>query len=138
MGLFAKIKAAWAARKVVNQMGEIKRGWKTLSFWVTLAGNLVTLAVTLKGMVPAIAGIVAMTALTAVYNILRGAQKSEEAGVRAWWKTTEFWMGIGTEAIKGITVLKAGGVNPEWFGFTSAVLAGAMTIARDLAHKEPT
>lgn len=137
MNVFQKLRALWEARKVVSQMGEIKRGWKTLSFWITLLGNLLTLAGVLKGIIPALTALVVMTVLTAFYNILRGAQKSEEEGVRSWWKTTEFWMGVGTEISKAFIALQGGGISPAWMATLSTVLAGSMTIARDLSHKEP-
>jgi hypothetical protein len=138
MGLLTKLKAVWTARKVVNQMGEIKRGWKTLSFWVVLVTNLLALIAALKGLLPAGLALILLTAVTAVYNILRGAQKSHEEGMRSWFKTTEFWMGVGTEISKAFVALQAEGINPAWMGTTSTILAGVMTISRDLSAKSPS
>lgn len=137
MGLFAKIKAIWAARKVVTQMGDIKRGWKTWKFWISLLGNIMALGLALKGLIPAMTALVAMTILTAGYNLLRGFEKIDEDNVKPVYQVTEFWLGIGTEIGKAVIALQGGGINPVWFSTLSAIVAAAMTIARDLAFKEP-
>jgi hypothetical protein len=137
VNIFKAIKAAWSARKVVKDMGDIKRGWKTLNFWLTLVGNVIALSAAIKGFIPAVAALVVMTLLTALYNILRGAQKSQETGVRAFWKTSEFWLAVGAEISKAVLAVQQGGVNPAWLASLSTFMAAIMTIARDMAHKEP-
>lgn len=137
MNLFQKIGALWKARKVVAQMGEIKRGWKSLAFWVTLLGNVLGVLASVKGILPATAVVIGGAALTSLYTILRGAQKTEESGVREWWKTTEFWLSVGTSLSGGLVSVQQGGVNPAWIASANTVLAGVLGIARDLAHKEP-
>jgi hypothetical protein len=140
MGLIRKVKAAFAAKKVVKQLGQAaskQAGWKTLAFWLTLVGNLVTLATALQGLIPAQAALVAMTVLTAVYNILRGAKKSQEAGVKSLWTGTEFWLGVGTCVSTSFVTLIDGGVNPSWLVSANVVLAAVMKMARDLAKEQP-
>lgn len=138
MGIIAKIKALWAARKVVSQMGDIKRGWRTWQFWVALLGNVISLFAAVKGFIPATVGLIIATALTGVYTLVRGWQKIDEENVKPIFRTTEFWLTLGTEFSKALVALQAGGVNPAWFGAASAVLAAILGLARDLAHKEST
>ena len=118
-------------------MGEIKRGWKTVSFWVTLLGNVASLLAAMKGILPTNVALICGVALTAFYNILRGAQKSEEMGIREWWKTSEFWLSAGTMASTSLVSLQQGGVNDPWVMTANSILAGVMTVARDLSNKQP-
>lgn len=136
MGIIAKIKALWAARKVVNQMGDIKRGWKTWGFWVTLLGNVGALVVAIKGVIPATLALIIMTSVTGLYTVVRGWQKIDEENVKPIYQTTEFWMTLGAEASKAFVALQQGGVNPAWMATASALLAALLGVARDLAHKE--
>lgn len=137
MGLIQKFRAGMAAKRIVDQLGGTKKGWKTLVFWVALLGNLATLAASLKGMVSPEAYLVSTTAIAAVYTILRGALKSEQTGVTNWWTTSEFWLSVGTGASGALLALQQGGINPAWLGVANTVLGASLTAARDLSHKQP-
>lgn len=135
--MFKKLRALWAARKVVNQMGDVKRGWKTLGFWVTLLGNMTALVTALNGIIPATTAAIVSGAITALYTVLRGAQKSEEAGVREWYKTSEFYMAVGSQLGTVLLTLQQNGVNAAWVATSSTILSGVLAISRDLSHKQP-
>lgn len=137
MGLINKVKALWAARRVVKNMSDIKRGWKTISFWMTLMANIVSLAGALQGLIPATTAAVFITAANAIYNILRGLSKSQENNVRGYWKTTEFWLAISGEISKGVVSLETGGISTPFLASLGTVTAGVIAINRDLANKLP-
>lgn len=115
----------------------MKRGWKTWQFWVVLLGNLVSLASAAKGIMPPQAALILNTALATLYNIIRGMAKSDEEGVREWWKASETWVAAATQLNNGIVMAQQGGVNAEWMATTSTVIAAAIALARDLSHKQP-
>lgn len=84
MSLLEKIKALWSIKKAVSKIEEaykmdttpIKPGWKTSEFWLTVIFNLVTILGTLKGVIPANIGTVALTVLNSVYGLIRAITKS--------------------------------------------------------------
>lgn len=135
------IRVLFAVRKpladIAGQAKEIKRGWKTPAFWVTLLGSLLAAVAALQGVIPATAALVAVSILTAVYNIVRGVKKSEESGARGIFRTTEFWMAALGEVSKAIVAMQTGGVNPEFFAALTSLVAVATTVAQNLAAREP-
>jgi hypothetical protein len=142
MNIFAKLKLALAIRtpvtEVAGQLKQIKSGWKTLSFWVTLIGSLVSLAAAVKGFIPAEYSLIITTALVTVYNILRGLAKADSAVVTGpIWTSTETWMGILGQASAGILALQQGGINAKWMTVAASVIATAMTLSRDLRAIDP-
>lgn len=56
---------------------EIKPGYRTTEFWLTLGASLATAALTHAEQVSGTAGVVAVAVLTAIYTILRAAAKAK-------------------------------------------------------------
>lgn len=141
MSLIEKLKLLFKIRKpageLLDQVKEVKRGWKTLSFWVTLLGSLASTASALSGIIPPQAQLIATTVLSAFYNMLRGLQKAEESTVRGVARSTEVWMGIFAEVQKGIVALNTGGINPEWMTTMSTINMMAMAAGQQLASLQP-
>lgn len=137
MGIAAKLKALWAARKVVNTVIENRTGWKTISFWVTTLGSVIALVTALKGLIPVTVGVIVMAALSGIYNILRGLKKKQDDGVKSPWASTEFLQGLGTELSAMLLALQQGGVNAPWVATALTILGAIMAVTRDLANKEP-
>lgn len=136
MTLIEKVKLLFVARKpaqdFVANVKEVKRGWKTIHFWVSLLGSAITLVGSLKGFVPAEASLIITTILMASYNIMRGFDKTDETIPRPTLRSTEMWMGIIGQLSNGIVALQQGGVNSAELAIASAVLAGAMATAQNL------
>ena len=145
MKFLEKIKLLFKIRKpageIVKQLKGVKRGWKTLAFWITLLGSGLSTVGALTGIIPPIAQLAATTALTVVYNILRGAKKQEEAGVRGPFRTTELLVTSLNEIQKGIVAAQAGGINPEWFtmahAISSMIAAAAAAAGQSMAAQQP-
>jgi hypothetical protein len=141
MSIIDKIKLVLKIRKPIAEVkGELqgfKRGWKTLSFWVTLLGSLGSLAASVQGFLPAEYALIINTVLVTLYNILRGADKALESSSRPTWLSTEVWLGIVGQLNNGVLALQQGGVNEKWVMTSAAILAAAMSLGRDLANLEP-
>jgi hypothetical protein len=142
MGLIEKIKLLFKARQpvtdIINQVKEVKAGWKTLPFWITLLGSAGALVAALQGFIPATAALVATTVLTGFYNILRGATKTDVASTKPVLQTTEFWLGVLGTIGSAIVSLQAGGINPAWFATASTVIGAAMAAGQNLAAQTPS
>lgn len=141
MNIIDKLKLVLKVRKpvaeVVGEVKDFKRGWKKLSFWVTLFGSLGALAASVQGFMPPEYALLINTALVTIYNILRGADKAMEASSQPTWKSTEVWMGLMGQLNNGVLALQQGGVNEKWVMASAAVLAAGMSLGRDLANLEP-
>ena len=139
--MLQKLMLLWKARKpaqdVAGDLKEIKRGWKTVSFWLVLVGHLGALAAAVQGSLDPQTALILNIALATLYNMLRSISKSQEAGVREWWKTTEVWVGIGTQLSAGLMALQSKGINPSWMAVSLAILNGVMVFGRDMSHKQP-
>lgn len=142
MGLIEKLKLLFKARQpltdIITEVKEIKAGYKTLPFWITLLGTLLTLVAALQGVIPASAALVVTTILTFLYNVLRGATKANVPGQKPVLQTTEFWIGVLGFLSTAITTLQSGGVNPAWMTTAMAVIGMAMAAAQNLAGQQPT
>jgi hypothetical protein len=120
-----------------TQVKEAKRGYRTMAFWVSVLGTLISLVGALNGVIPPQIAIIITTILTAIYNIIRGTEKSEETGVRPLLKSTEFWQGALGEISNSIVQMQTAGVNPEWFHMATGIIGMSMAIAQNLGAHQP-
>lgn len=141
MGLIEKIKLLFRFRQpatdLINEVQQVKAGYKTLPFWVTIIGTLGSFVAAAQGLIPATAALVTGTVLTALYNILRGATKADAPGVKPIFQTSEFWMGVLNEISNAFMALKTGGINPQWLVTAQTVIAAAMAAGQNLAGQSP-
>lgn len=142
MGLIEKLKLLFKARKpatdIINQVQTIKSGWKTWQFWATLVGSLGALVASLQGIIPLEASLIATTALTFLYNVLRGATKADVVGVKPLLQTSEFWLSILGYAQTAILALQTGGIDPKWVMTASGFISAAIGMGQNLAAQQPT
>lgn len=135
------VKALFVARQpltdLVNEVKDVKRGYKTVGFYVTLLGTLGTLAAALSGYLSPVAALEITTALGVAYNLARGAAKMDEVGVRPVLGSTEFWIGVLTSLSNGLVALKTGGINPQWAIEAQGMIGVAMTTAQSLGATQP-
>lgn len=140
--MWEKIKLLWKARKpaqdVANDLGQIQRGWKTPIFWLVLIGHLGALVGAAQGSLNPQTALILNVVLAVLYNVLRSYVKSQEEGVREYWKTTEFYITIGSQLSAGLMALQTGGLDAKWITVALAVLNGVAVFGRDLSHKQPT
>lgn len=140
MKMFAKLKLLFAIRKPLSDLAEnvktVKSGWKTLAFWVTLLGSLGSTAAALNGVIPPQVQLIVTTALTTLYNVLRGLQKAEEPEVKGTFRTSELYLSALGEVQKGLVAIQAGGINPEWVSASAIVVAAALGAGQNLAARD--
>lgn len=129
------VKIRKPASEIAGQLKEAKRGYKKISFWVTIVGSALSIAAAAKALIPATAALVTITLLTAAYNVLRGLDKADTDTSRGTLVTTEFWLALLGEFSKVIIALQAGGINPAWMATLSSVTAAAMAAAQQLANE---
>ena len=133
--LLIKIKEPMLA--LISQIKEAKRGYRTLAFWVSVLGTLISLVGALNGVIPPQIAIIVTTILTAIYNIIRGMNKSEETGVRPILKSTEFWQGAFGEISNSLVQMQTAGINPAWFHMATAVIGMSMAVAQNIGATQP-
>ena len=121
----------------VTELTQLKRGWKTTAFWITLTGSLLSIAAALKGVIPADVALAANTVLIVVYNLLRGVKKSACPGVHPLWQSTECWLGVVGNICNSLMALRPNGPSAQHLAVASAVISVGMAVARDLANVQP-
>lgn len=139
MGLIEKLKLLFKVRKplgeVADAVEEAKKTKKWVHFAVTLLGTLVTTALALKGVIPPVYQLIAVTVFQALYNIIRGADKADNAEIKGTLTTTEFWMTALAEVQKAFINLQTGGINPEWMVTSTAAIGAALAFGQNLAAR---
>lgn len=142
MGLIEKLKLLLKVRQpatdLINEVKDIKSGWQTIPFWVTLLGTLISAVGALTGVIPATAALIIGTGLTAVYNVLRGAVKAESPTTKPILQTTEFWLSLGTELSNALVTFQNGAINPPWFATAQALIGACMAFGQNLAAQPTT
>ena len=140
MTFIEKIKLLFKSAKPVGVFVEQVKGarmkYKTIPFWVSIVGSLAGVVAALQGFIPATASIVITAVLTASYNILRGADKTGQTGIKPVFQSTEFWMGVGASLTNCIVAIKTAGVNPEWFTAALTLIGAAMAAAQNLGANQ--
>ncbi len=141
MGLIDKIKLLFKIQKPLGELAKlapgVKTGWKTIGFWVTAIGTLLSTAAALAGIIPAPAQLIITTILTALYNILRGAEKMDSSDTKGIFTTTEFALTTLGEIQKGIVAAQTGGINPEWMATATTIVGMALAAGQNLASRTP-
>jgi hypothetical protein len=141
MGLIDKIKLLFAMKQpvgeLVTEVQTIKAGYKTIGFWVTVFGTLVSVVASLTGFIPATLAVIISTSVTVIYNILRALQNANVEGVKPMFRSTRFWVGIGGILAAGIEALRAGGISAEWMTVATTVIAAVMAAAQSVGSNQP-
>ena len=78
MILWDKIKALFAIKKAFGNIKEaqVKTGWKTTEFWMTVATNVITVIGALKGVIPDDKAALVIAIANAVYSVARALTKA--------------------------------------------------------------
>lgn len=80
MGLIGNIKVLFKLRKPVNnlikEVKNVKPGYKTTEFWLTVLSNLITIAGALQGVIDGKTAAVVLAVLNGLYNLVRGLAKA--------------------------------------------------------------
>jgi hypothetical protein len=141
MGLIEKLKLLLKVKKpigdVIDAAKEANKTKKWFSFVVTLVGTLATTAGALTGVIPPQAQLIAASVLQAIYNVIRGADKADQAEVKGTLRTTEFWLSGLTEVQKMFVALHTGGIDPVWMPTMTALVGAALAFGQNLAARAP-
>jgi len=85
VGLISNLKTIWknrsaikAVSKAVNEVkeGNLKSGWKTTEFWLTVLTNAGAIVTALNGVLDPKTAAIIMAVVNGVYSVLRAALKS--------------------------------------------------------------
>lgn len=141
MTIIEKIKLLFAAKQpiteIVNEAKQIKAGYKTVSFWVTVVASISSLVAALTGFIPVTAGLIASTVITVAYNILRALQNAGVDGTTPVFQSSRFWVGILGIVLAGLTQLKTGGIDPKWIESAIAIIGAVMAGSQSLGANQP-
>jgi hypothetical protein len=141
MSLVEKIKLLFALRKPAGELAkevkELKTGWKTASFWVSILGTIGTITALVVGYIPATTALIATTAITVLYNLARAIENAQMAGTTPWWQTTRFWVGVLGIVSAGLAALQQGGINPAWIEGSISFIAAVMAAAQSVGAQQP-
>lgn len=141
MGFIAKLKLLFKASKplgqFVNQVKGAKAKYKTIPFWITTVGSLLSVVGAVQGFIPPTAAVIINTVLASAYNILRGADKINQVGIKPPLQTTEFWVGLGNELSNGIVQMQTAGVDHKLLVSAQMFIAAAMAAAQSLGAHQP-
>lgn len=80
MGFVAKIKLLFKMKKPIGNLIEeatnVKSGWKTTEFYLTILSNLITIAGALNGIIDPKTAAIVLAVLNGLYTTLRTIAKS--------------------------------------------------------------
>lgn len=81
MNLFQKLRLLFKVKepveKLIKEVSNVKDGYKTTEFWLTLLSTLTTIAGALNGVIDPKTAAIISAALTGVYNLVRGIVKAK-------------------------------------------------------------
>lgn len=141
MGIIDKIKLLFKVKgpvtEIVNEAKQIKSGWKTGEFWVTVLASIGALVAAIQGFIPATIALIISTAVTVLYNILRAFQNAGVDGTTPLFQSTRFWVGILGIVLAGLTQLQTGGIDPKWIESAIAIIGAVMAGAQNLGANQP-
>lgn len=142
MTILSKIKLLFKIQKPANEIidavKQVKKTKKWVHFAVTILGTLLSTAAALGGAIPVTAQLVIVTVLQALYNIMRGLDKADDAEVRGTLVTTEFWMTGLSEIQKALLAAHDGGISAPWMTSLSSIVAATLAFGQNLAARKPT
>jgi len=126
------------AGEFINQVKWARAKYKTIPFWISLIGSLTAIVGAFQGLIPATTAVVITSILGALYNILRGIDKTDMVGVKPLLRTTEFWIGALAVVGNSLVEMKTGGVDSQLLTTAQTIVAAAMAAAQNLAANPPS
>jgi len=128
--LFIKVKKP--ATDLIKEMKEVKTGWKTIGWWISISATLGTIVTTLAGYLPAEVGLVATVAITALYQSVRAIENTKMVGTAPLLLSTRFWSGIMSALGTALVSLKSGGIDPAWVEAGLTVIGLVTTASQNI------
>lgn len=142
MNLIDKIKIYLKIKKpledIMEETKELKKGYKTIEFWVAVLVPLTSIVASLNQYIPAKVSLVISAVLICAYNFLRAIQNSQVSGVEVWYKSTRFWSGAFGIILTAFISIQDGGINAPWVGSTIAFLSAVIVFCQKLGAQQPT
>lgn len=126
------------AGEVLDAVAEAKKTKKWIHFAATVLGIVATGIATWSGYMDPQIYVVVSSALNAIYNIVRGADKADNADVKGTFTTTELYLSAFTEAQKFVVVSHTGGAHYPWLDSLASFLnLVALVLGQNLAARAP-
>jgi len=142
MKFLTKIKLLFMVQKpageIVDAVAEAKKTKKWIHFAATVFGILATGIAAWSGYMSPQVYVVVSSALNAIYNIVRGADKADNSDVKGTFTATELYVSAFTEAQKFVVVAHTGGAQYPWLDSMASFLnLIALVAGQNLAARAP-
>lgn len=121
----------------MDEMATIKKGYKTITFWMTVLLSLSSVITALAGYIPAKVSLIITVVLTCFYNLLRAVQNAQVPGVTQWWKSTRLWSGAFAIILAALISIRDGGVSAPWIGSAIGVLTAIIAASQAIGAQQP-
>jgi len=136
MSIIEKIKLLFVVKQpvteIVGKLKDLKTGWKTLPWWISIVASLATVAASIGGFIPATTAVIVTVAVTFVYQVLRAIENAQMNGVAKWYVSTRFWSGLLAVISTALLSLQTGGIDPKWVGSALAVIGMIMGVSQNV------
>lgn len=142
MGFLAKLKLLFIIQKpageILDAIAEAKSNKKWIHFAVTVLSIALSSAAAWSGYLDPNTYVIVSTALNAIYNVVRGADKADNSDVKGPFTSTELYLSMLTEAQKFVVNAHAGGVTAPWLEqLNTGVNLFALMLGQNLAARAP-
>lgn len=115
----------------------IKKGYKTVTFWMTILLSLSSVVTSLAGYIPTKLALIITVILTCLYNLLRAIQNAQIEGVTVWYKSTRLWSGALAILLAAFVSIRDGGISAPWVGSVIGVLTAVIAAAQAIGAQQP-
>ncbi len=124
------------AGEIMDAVAEAKKTKKWIHFGATVLGIAISASAAWSGYMSPTTATIVTSALNAIYNIVRGADKADNADVKGTFTTTELWLSVLNEAQSFIVAAHTGGVKAPWLdNFSALVNFGSLALGQNLSAR---
>ncbi len=142
MTFLTKIKLLFMVQKpageIADAVAEAKKTKKYIHLTATVLGIVATGIAAWSGYMDPQVYVIVSSALNAIYNIVRGADKADNSDVKGTFTASELYVSAFTEAQKFVVVAHTGGVHAPWLDAMASFLNMiALVFGQNLAARAP-
>lgn len=142
MGFLSKLKLLFIVQKPLGEITEAlekaKKTKKWVQFSATVLSILGTSVASFNGYMDPQVAILVSAGISALYNVVRGAEKANYTDVKGPFTSTEFYSSVLTEAQKFVVVANNGGINAPWLSqLSTGINMLGLVIGQFLAAQAP-
>lgn len=124
------------AGEIMDAVADAKKTKKWIHFVATVLGIAISATAAWSGYMSPTAATIVTSALNAIYNIVRGADKADNTEVKGTFTTTELWLSVLNEAQNFVVAAHTGGVQAPWLeNFAALVNFGSLALGQNLSAR---